>query len=224
MPLKVNVTQSCLTLCDPLNCSLPSSSVDEILQARILEWVAIPFSRGSSQPRDETQVSCIAGRFLPTEPPGKPKNIGVGSLSLLHGIFSTQESNQGFLHCRQIFYQLSYQILSYSRDFHGNQNTGQEETLIWSFCGVEMFYVHLAMSHSHLTPQISLHVRKVAPTPRQQEVGTRMQPFAGFLFSQESHHQGEDSHPGRQTAYLRLNHRKEEWRLQANREAEGWTR
>ena len=209
----MKVAQLCLTFCNPLNCSLPSSSVDGILQARTLEWVAVPFSRGSSQPRDETQVSCIAGRFLPTEPPGIPKNIGVGSLSLLHGIFSTQESNQGFLHCRQIFYQPSYQILSQLRDFHGNQNRGEEETLLWSFCGVDMFYVHLAMSHSHLSPQISLHIRKVTPTPRQQEVRPGMQPFAGFLFSQESHHQGEDSHPGRQAAYLRLNHRKEEQRL-----------
>ena len=44
--------------------SLPGSSVHEILQARILEWVAMPSSRGSSQPRDQTQVSCIAGRFF----------------------------------------------------------------------------------------------------------------------------------------------------------------
>ena len=47
-------------------------SVHGILQARILEWVAIPFSRGSSLPRDRTQVSRIAGRFFTTEPPGKP--------------------------------------------------------------------------------------------------------------------------------------------------------
>ena len=46
---------------------------------------------------------------LPAEPPGKPKNTGVGSLSLLQGIFPTQKSNQGLLHCRQILYQLSYQ-------------------------------------------------------------------------------------------------------------------
>ena len=46
---------------------------------------------------------------LPAEPPGKPKNIGVGSLSLLQRIFLTQESNRGLLHCRQILYQLSYQ-------------------------------------------------------------------------------------------------------------------
>ena len=47
-------------------------TVHGILQARILEWLAFPFSRGSSQPRDLTQVSCIAGDFLPAEPPGKP--------------------------------------------------------------------------------------------------------------------------------------------------------
>ena len=56
------VAQLCPTLCDPVDCSPPSSSIHGILQARILEWVAISFSRGSSQPRDWTQVSHIAGR------------------------------------------------------------------------------------------------------------------------------------------------------------------
>ena len=56
------VTQLCLSLCDPVDCSLPGSSIHGILQARTLEWVAISFSRGSSQPRDRTCVSCIAGR------------------------------------------------------------------------------------------------------------------------------------------------------------------
>ena len=50
--------------CDPIDCSLPDSSVHGILQARTLEWVAIPFSRGSSWPRDQTWFSCIAGRFF----------------------------------------------------------------------------------------------------------------------------------------------------------------
>ena len=54
--------QSCPTVCDPMDCSLPSSSIYGIFQARVLEWVAISFSRGSSQPRDQTQVSRIAGR------------------------------------------------------------------------------------------------------------------------------------------------------------------
>ena len=61
---RVLVAQSCPTLCDPLGHRLPGSSVHGILQARILEWVAIPFSRGSSQPRDQTWVFCTAGRFV----------------------------------------------------------------------------------------------------------------------------------------------------------------
>ena len=56
--------QSCLTLCDPMDCSLPGSSVHGISQARILEWVPISFSRRSSWHRDWPQVSCIAGRFF----------------------------------------------------------------------------------------------------------------------------------------------------------------
>ena len=62
MKVKVFVTQS--WLCDPMDCSPPVSSVHGILQARTLKWFAIPFSRGSSRPRDWTQVSCIAGRFF----------------------------------------------------------------------------------------------------------------------------------------------------------------
>ena len=58
------VAQSCPTLCDPVDCSPPGSSVHGILQARILEWVAISFSRGSSQPRDRTWASHIVGRLL----------------------------------------------------------------------------------------------------------------------------------------------------------------
>ena len=68
----VLVTQSRPTFCGHMDCSLPGSSVHRILQARILEWFAIPFSRGSSQSRDRTQVSCTASRFFTPEPPGKP--------------------------------------------------------------------------------------------------------------------------------------------------------
>ena len=64
LQVKVLVAQSCPTLFHALNCRPPGSSVPETLQARILEWAAIPFSRGSSWPRDQTQVSCIAGRFF----------------------------------------------------------------------------------------------------------------------------------------------------------------
>ena len=73
------VTKSCLTLCDPMDCCLPGSSVHGLSQTRILEWVAISFSEGSSWLRDQTQVSCIAGRrftlwatntYYLTSPPG----------------------------------------------------------------------------------------------------------------------------------------------------------
>ena len=173
---KVKVAQLCLTLCDHM-----VYMVHGILQARILEWVAFPFSRGSFQLWGWTQVShdfpggsdgkaslynagdpgsspglgrspgagngnllqyyCLENPMdrgawqaavygvaksrtrlsdfftslprcrdsLPAEPSGKPRNTGVGSLSLLQGIFPTGESNWGLLHCRWILYQLSYQ-------------------------------------------------------------------------------------------------------------------
>ena len=61
--------QSCLTLCDSIDCSPPGSSVLEVFQATVLEWVAISFSKGFSSLRDQTYVSCAAGRFFTTEPP-----------------------------------------------------------------------------------------------------------------------------------------------------------
>ena len=64
MKAKVLVNQSCQTLCNPMDHSPPGSSVHGILQAKTLEWVAIPLSRGSSQPRDQTWVACTAGRFF----------------------------------------------------------------------------------------------------------------------------------------------------------------
>ena len=128
------VTLSCLTLCNCTDCSPPGSFVHGILQTRVLEWVAMPSSRGSSQPRDGIQVSRTAGRFftswatreaqeywsglpcppprdlpnpgmeprsptlqagsLPAEPPGKPKNTGVGCHALLQGIFPPRDGTQ----------------------------------------------------------------------------------------------------------------------------------
>ena len=72
---------------------------------RILEWVAVPVSRGSSQPRSPA----LQEDSSTAEPQGKSRNTRVGNLFLLQGIFPTQELNQSFLHCRQILYQLSYQ-------------------------------------------------------------------------------------------------------------------
>ena len=88
--VKVKVAQSCPTLCNPID-----YTVYGILQARILEWVALPFSRGSSQPRVEPRSPALQVDSLPVEPQGKPKNTGVGSLSLLQWIFPTQELNLG---------------------------------------------------------------------------------------------------------------------------------
>ena len=67
--MRAKLLQSWPTLCDPMDCSPPGSSVHGILQAR--NWVAMPFSRGSSQPRAWTQVFGFAGRFFTTEPPEK---------------------------------------------------------------------------------------------------------------------------------------------------------
>ena len=101
-------TQSCPTLCDPM-----SYTVHGILQARILEWVTFPFSRGSSQPRDQTQVSLIAGRFFTRWATREAQEYWSGELVSLLQIFPTQELNWGLLRCRQIFffffYKLSYQ-------------------------------------------------------------------------------------------------------------------
>jgi len=96
--------QLCPTLCDPMS----RGAWQGILQTRILEWVAMPSSRGSSQPSNQTLSPTFQADSLSYEPAGKPKNTGVGSLSLLKGIFPTQESNQAYLHCRWILYQLSY--------------------------------------------------------------------------------------------------------------------
>ena len=118
------VAESWLTLCDLMACSLPSSSVHGISQARILECVAISFSRGSPRPRDRNLISCINRQILyhwvtsevkwkllshvrpfaipwtiqSIELPGQ--NTGVGSLFILQGIFPTQGPNPGLPHCR----------------------------------------------------------------------------------------------------------------------------
>ena len=139
---EVKVSQLCSALCGPLDCSLPGFSINGILQARILVWVAVPFSRDlpnpgmesrspvlqadslpsepPGKPIEESRLPCpppgdlpnpwlkprspaLKADSLPTEPPGNPKTKGVGSLSLLQGIFPTQEC-RGLLHCRQILY------------------------------------------------------------------------------------------------------------------------
>ena len=102
--MKVKVIQSCPILCDSMD-----YSVHGILQGRILEWVTLPFSRGSSQSRNQTQVITLQVNYLPGEPQGKPKNNGVGSLSFIQRIFPTQELTGIFCTTHSVFYQPSYQ-------------------------------------------------------------------------------------------------------------------
>ena len=93
--------QLCLTLCDcPWNSPGQNTGMGRL---SLLQGIFL------TQPRDQNQVSCIAGRFFTSWATGKPKNTGVGSFSLLQWIFLTQESNWGLLHYRQILYQLNYQ-------------------------------------------------------------------------------------------------------------------
>ena len=105
------VAQSHPTLCDPVDCSPPGSSVHGILQARILEWVAFPLSIVSSHSGIKPRSPTLQVDSLPAEPLGKPKNIAMDSLFILQGIIPTQELNRDLLHCRWILYQLSYHII-----------------------------------------------------------------------------------------------------------------
>ena len=102
---EVKVAKSCPIICDPIMNS--PSSVRGILQARILEGVAIPGDLPNQGIKPRSPALQVDP--LPSELQDKPKNTGVGSLSLLHQIFPTQELNRGLLHGRQLLYQLSYE-------------------------------------------------------------------------------------------------------------------
>ena len=114
-----------------MDCSLPGCSVHGILQARLLEWVAMPSSSGSSHPGIKLKSPTLQEGSLLAEQLGKPKNTGVGSLSLFQGIFPTQESNRGLLHYTQILYQLSYQ--------------GSRITLLDTFSSSDWFLIHMTL-------------------------------------------------------------------------------
>ena len=123
--VKMLVIHLCPTLCNPMDWSPPGSSVHGILQAGILEWVAMPSSRGSFGPRDWTQVSCIAGRFFTTQPPEKMRR-GVQS-QLKDSGFKSQCELHSFIKWPMGFpSQLWCLILLFSSD----------ETTLTSSCGV----------------------------------------------------------------------------------------
>ena len=89
--------QSCPTLCDPMKCCPPGSSVHGVFQARIQEWVAIPFSWGSSQPRDRTQVSYIAGRFFTAREQSKEKEFKLNLSYKLMGSWCPMQSGSEYM-------------------------------------------------------------------------------------------------------------------------------
>ena len=102
--MQVQIIQLCPTLCNPMDCT-----VHEILQATILDYVAFPFFRGSSQPRDWTQVSCIAGRFFTSWATREAQEYWRGQPIPSPVDLPNPVIKPGLLHCRWILYQLSYQ-------------------------------------------------------------------------------------------------------------------
>ena len=80
---QAQLLQSCPALCNPLDCSSPASSVCGTFQVRILEWAATSYSRGSSQLRDQTRLSCISGKFLLAEPK-KPLYIHTATYKIIN--------------------------------------------------------------------------------------------------------------------------------------------
>ena len=112
------VTQSCLTICDPMDCR-------GLLYAwgffRQEHWSGLPYPLSEDLPNlgIKPRSPALQADSLPAEPPEKPKNTGMGSLCLLQGIFSTQESYQGILLCRWILYQLNYQEALPGKPYQG---------------------------------------------------------------------------------------------------------
>ena len=116
---KVKVTQSCLTLCDPMDYTVPG-----ILQARILGVGSLSLLQGIFPiQRSNPDLPALQADSLPAESQGKPKNTGVGSLSLLQQIFQTQESNWGLPQWRQSLYQLSHQGSPKVTEWQANAGT-----------------------------------------------------------------------------------------------------
>ena len=110
------VTQLCLTLCNPMYCSLPGSSPLSMGFSRQKYWSVLPCPPPGDLPNSgiKTRSPTFQADSLLSEPPGKPKNTGVDSLSLFQGNFPTQESNRDLRHCKWIPYQLSYSGSSYT--------------------------------------------------------------------------------------------------------------
>ena len=115
-------------------------------------WSGHPFPSPEDLPNPgiEPRSPALQADSLPAEPQGKPKNAGVGNLSLLQGIFLTQESNQGFLHWRQILYQMSYQGIQICVYTYIIWNTSLKK--LGSFCFIYLFiYSFIIWTHRYLS-------------------------------------------------------------------------
>ena len=146
------VTQSCPSICDPVDCSQPGSSIHGNSPGK-KTGVPCPPPVDLPNPGIKPKSSSLQVDSLPSEPPGKPKNTGVRSLSLPQGNFPTQESNSSLPHCMQILYQLCYQgsplymvpvsvswfwyqtIVSYYVTFKG--------TWVKNACGIVLLFLQL---------------------------------------------------------------------------------
>ena len=157
MKVKVKDTQSCPTLWDPMDV------VHRILQARILERVAFPSPGNPPNPGIEPRSPTLQADSLSAEPQGKPKNSGVGSLSLIQWIFPTQELNWGLLHHRQILYQL---------DYEGSlRGIFKVHFILFIFLVFEIalwyrYYAHLLIQMENLNCGIFLETTKVKFEPK----------------------------------------------------------
>ena len=103
------VAQPCLTLCDPMDCSLPGSSVHGIFQARVLEWTAISFSREPSQPRDRTWVSCVVDRRF-TIWATREAQYKISNSTRQHHLYNTCEYPLGGKNLSSLFF---FKVFSY---------------------------------------------------------------------------------------------------------------
>ena len=201
----MKVAQSCLTLCN-----LMDYTVYGILQARILEWVAILFSRGSSQPRDRTQVSRIAGRFFTSWATGEAQIYWSGyPLSFLHVIFLTQELSWSLLHCRQILYQLSYQG---SPDKSHSVQFSSVTQLCPTLCDPMNRSMPGLPVHHQLLESTQTHIHWVSDTIQPSHPLSSPSPPAFSLF----HHQGlfkwvSSSHQVAKVLEFQLQHQSFQW-------------
>ena len=171
------VTQSCPSLCDPMDCSQPGSYVHGDSPGKNTRVGCHALLQGNlPNPGIEPRSPALQADSLPSEPPGKPQNTGVGKLSLLQGIFPTQESNLYLLHSSQILYQWSYQGSPYlinKSNFSVWQNRSKPRPYVVHIhdihlpsplCG-HIFECFMENSKKRLIPHLWTHTKWITGNP-----------------------------------------------------------